>query len=74
MRSSHCPSLFYLISACYQGRLTTSACFIRPVSVTGHNARTSPRQCDVMIIAGTLVNKMAPALRKFTTKCRNREM
>ena len=26
--------------------------------------RSSPRQSDVMIVAGTLVNKMAPALRK----------
>ena len=26
--------------------------------------RPSPRQSDVIIIAGTLVNKMAPALRK----------
>ena len=26
--------------------------------------RASPRQADVMIVAGTLVNKMAPALRK----------
>jgi NADH-quinone oxidoreductase subunit B len=26
--------------------------------------RRSPRQSDVMIVAGTLVNKMAPALRK----------
>ena len=26
--------------------------------------RASPRQSDVMIIAGTLVNKMAPALRR----------
>src|SRR5690625_3004093 len=26
--------------------------------------RASPRQSDVMIVAGTLVNKMAPALRK----------
>ena len=26
--------------------------------------RHSPRQADVMIVAGTLVNKMAPALRK----------
>ena len=26
--------------------------------------RASPRQCDVMIVAGTLCNKMAPALRK----------
>jgi len=27
--------------------------------------RGSPRQSDVMIVAGTLVNKMAPALRKI---------
>ena len=26
--------------------------------------RSSPRQSDVMIVAGTLVNKMAPALRR----------
>src|SRR3970040_1588456 len=26
--------------------------------------RASPRQSDVMIVAGTLVNKMGPALRK----------
>ena len=26
--------------------------------------RPSPRQADVMIVAGTLVNKMAPAFRK----------
>jgi NADH-quinone oxidoreductase B subunit len=34
-------------------------------SVGGHMApRASPRQSDVMIVAGTLCNKMAPALRK----------
>ncbi|KFQ68498.1 hypothetical protein N335_07569, partial [Phaethon lepturus] len=27
--------------------------------------RASPRQADVMIVAGTLTNKMAPALRKL---------
>ena len=30
----------------------------------GFAPRASPRQSDVMIIAGTLTNKMAPALRK----------
>jgi NADH-quinone oxidoreductase subunit B len=30
----------------------------------GVTPRASPRQSDVMIVAGTLVNKMAPALRK----------
>ena len=30
----------------------------------GNIPRASPRQSDVMIVAGTLTNKMAPALRK----------
>ena len=30
----------------------------------GFATRASPRQSDVMIVAGTLTNKMAPALRK----------
>ena len=30
----------------------------------GAAPRASPRQSDVMIVAGTLCNKMAPALRK----------
>ncbi|MDH5728893.1 MAG: NADH-quinone oxidoreductase subunit B [Gammaproteobacteria bacterium] len=30
----------------------------------GVTPRPSPRQSDLMIVAGTLVNKMAPALRK----------
>ena len=29
--------------------------------------RPSPRQSDCMIVAGTLTNKMAPALRKFVS-------
>ena len=35
--------------------------------------RPSPRQSDVMIVAGTLTNKMAPALRKFMIKCLNQD-
>ncbi len=37
----------------------------------GAAPRASPRQSDVMIVAGTLTNKMAPALRKFMIQCRN---
>ena len=34
--------------------------------------RPSPRQSDVMIVAGTLTNKMAPALRKvYAIKCQS---
>ena len=40
----------------------------------GAAPRASPRQSDVMIVAGTLTNKMAPALRKFMTKCLSRDM
>lgn len=32
--------------------------------------RPSPRQSDVMIVAGTLTNKMAPALRKVYDQVR----
>ena len=34
------------------------------VETFGAAPRGSPRQSDVMIVAGTLTNKMAPALRK----------
>ena len=34
--------------------------------------RPSPRQSDVMIVAGTLTNKMAPALRKVYDQVRPR--
>ena len=34
------------------------------IQIVGVFFRPSPRQSDVMIVAGTLVNKMAPALRK----------
>ena len=41
----------------------------------GTAPRASPRQSDLMIVAGTLTNKMAPALRKsFMTKCRSQDM
>ena len=40
----------------------------------GAAPRASPRQSDVMIVAGTLTNKMAPALRKVTTRCQSLDM
>lgn len=36
--------------------------------------RPSPRQSDVMIVAGTLTNKMAPALRKVYDQVRFRSL
>ncbi len=40
----------------------------------GTAPRASPRQSDLMIVAGTLTNKMAPACVKFMTKCPSRVM
>ena len=40
----------------------------------GAAPRASPRQSDVMIVAGTLTNKMAPALEKFMIRCQNLDM
>ena len=40
----------------------------------GAAPRASPRQSDVMIVAGTLTNKMASPLGKFTIKCLNQDM
>ena len=38
----------------------------------GFAPRSSPRQSDVMIVAGKLTNEMAPALLRSTTRCRSR--
>jgi NADH-quinone oxidoreductase subunit B len=38
----------------------------------GFAPRASPRQSDVMIVAGTLTNKMAPACARSTTRCPSR--
>ena len=35
--------------------------------------RASPRQSDIMIVAGTLTNKMAPALRKVYDQVSRRD-
>ncbi len=34
--------------------------------------RASPRQSDLMIVAGRVTRKMAPVLRRFMTRCRTR--
>jgi len=40
----------------------------------GAAPRASPRQSDVMIVAGTLTNKMAQLFVKFTIRCQNHVM
>jgi len=50
--------------ACCAVEMMHSACSRYDLDRFGTVFRPSPRQSDVMIVAGTLCNKMAPALRK----------
>ncbi len=50
--------------ACCAVEMMQSAMPRYDVERFGFAPRASPRQSDVMIVAGTLTNKMAPALRK----------
>jgi len=50
--------------ACCAVEMMHTACSRYDMDRFGVIFRPSPRQSDVMIVAGTLTNKMAPALRK----------
>ncbi|MCY4319871.1 MAG: NADH-quinone oxidoreductase subunit B [Alphaproteobacteria bacterium] len=50
--------------ACCAVEMMHTACSRYDLDRFGVVFRPSPRQSDVMIVAGTLTNKMAPALRK----------
>ena len=50
--------------ACCAVEMMHTACSRYDLDRFGTFFRPSPRQSDVMIVAGTLCNKMAPALRK----------
>ena len=50
--------------ACCAVEMMHTACSRYDLDRFGIIFRPSPRQSDVMIVAGTLTNKMAPALRK----------
>ncbi len=50
--------------ACCAIEMMHTACSRYDIDRFGMVFRASPRQSDVMIVAGTLTNKMAPALRK----------
>ncbi len=50
--------------ACCAVEMMHTACARYDLDRFGIFFRPSPRQSDVMIVAGTLTNKMAPALRK----------
>ena len=61
-RGSLWPMTFGL--ACCAVEMMHSAASRYDLDRLGIIFRASPRQSDVMIVAGTLTNKMAPALRK----------
>ncbi len=61
-KSSMWPMTFGL--ACCAVEMMHSAASRYDMDRLGVVFRASPRQSDVMIVAGTLTNKMAPALRK----------
>ena len=50
--------------ACCAVEMMHTACSRYDLDRFGSFFRPSPRQSDVMIVAGTLTNKLAPALRK----------
>ena len=50
--------------ACCAVEMIQAGCSRYDLDRFGIVFRPSPRQSDVMIVAGTLTNKMAPALRK----------
>ena len=60
--SSMFPMTFGL--ACCAIEFMSTGTTVYDMDRFGMAPRSSPRQADVMIIAGTLCNKMAPALRK----------
>ena len=61
----------------------TACCFIEFAALIGSRfdfdrfglvPRSSPRQADLLIVAGTVTMKMAPALEDFMSRCRNQNM
>ena len=58
------PWFFQFGLACCAIEMMAAAAPRHDLERFGAAPRASPRQSDVMIVAGTLTNKMAPALRK----------
>ena len=61
---SHVVSLYIIGLACCAVEMMHMAAARYDQDRLGVVFRASPRQSDIMIVAGTLTNKMAPALRK----------
>ena len=65
--AAHAGSMWYLTFglACCAVEMMHTAAARYDFDRFGMIPRASPRQADLMIVAGTLTNKMAPALRKL---------
>jgi len=61
---SHVAFLYIIGLACCAVEMMHMAAARYDQDRLGVVFRASPRQSDIMIVAGTLTNKMAPALRK----------
>lgn len=59
-----CSTVVFLGLACCAVEMMHMAAARYDQDRLGVVFRASPRQSDIMIVAGTLTNKMAPALRK----------
>lgn len=66
MAAAHAGSLWYLTFglACCAVEMMHTAAARYDFDRFGMIPRASPRQADLMIVSGTLTNKMAPAIRK----------
>ena len=66
VRAATSGSLWYLTFglACCAGEMIHTSASRYDFDRIGMIPRASPRQADLMIVAGTLTNKMAPAIRK----------
>lgn len=67
VRAAHAGSLWYLTFglACCAVEMMHTAAARYDFDRFGMIPRGSPRHADLMIVAGTLTNKMAPAIRKI---------
>lgn len=69
-RSALWPETFGI--ACCAIEMISAGCARYDLDRFGVVFRPSPRQSDVMIIAGTVTRKFAPLCAGFTTRCRSR--
>jgi len=70
-KNSLWPATFGLACCAIEMMAVGSAAKYDIARFGGEVFRASPRQADLMIVAGRVSNKMAPVLRQITIKCRH---